>query len=222
MVLFNCWYLSAWLSCWRLWEESHIFPFGPFLRGRRDLASPCSKAAAVRVVCWLDAARERPAEAALSCGINRKLRAALRRRPSARGHAVASLSGRQVASGSSGCSGAGSGSAFGETRPSVRRNSRNAALGWRRIPPPEESGSRLPLQQLSLAGLSKCCRIALETGDKLVHFHHCASGVLWFHCSANAGAPVATRWHRMTERVTSGLRQQVYGLKVSRGQTGSC
>lgn len=98
----------------------------------------------------LDAAGERLAEAALSCVINRKLRAALNQRTAVRYETLSSgpcsgvLSGRQVASGSSDCSGAGSGSAFRETHPSVRRNSRNAVLGWRRIPPPEESDSRLP------------------------------------------------------------------------------
>lgn len=46
-VHFNCLYLSAWLSCWRLWEESHIFTFGPLLRGRRDLTFLSSKASAV-------------------------------------------------------------------------------------------------------------------------------------------------------------------------------
>lgn len=136
----NCLYLSSWLSCWRLWEESHIFTFGPFLRGRVRVSVFKSFSSVSCFPARLDAAGERLAEAALSCGINRKLRAALNQRTAVRyetlssGPCSAVLSGRQVASGSSDCSGAGSGSAFGETHPSVRRNSRNAVLGWKRIP----------------------------------------------------------------------------------------
>lgn len=55
--------------------------------------------------------------------------------------------------------------------------------------------SRPPPQQVSLAEINKCYTITLETGEKLIHFDQCASGVVYFHWSGNVGAPVATRWH---------------------------
>lgn len=55
-----------------------------------------------------------------------------------------------------------------------------------------------PPQQVSLAEINKCFKITLQTGEKLIHFDQCASGVVYYQWSANVGAPVATRWHWMT------------------------